>query len=91
MSFRRRSWNSWNIAGYVENRDQSRIIAKALAQALLIRTHALIAIDVEANGNSSILAELVDSFAEQAIIDWPSMRSNVVFPDANDCDWLCFA
>jgi len=57
----------------------------------LIRAYALIAIDVKANSKSTILAELVNSLAEQSIINWESVIADVGFLDANNCDWLCCA
>lgn len=72
--------------GHIEDRNQAGIAAGLLAQALLARTHPFVAVEVQANGAGTLLAELADGIAEQAVIDRPAVEADVLLADADQRD-----
>ena len=72
--------------GQIEDRNQPGIAAGLLAQALLARTHPLVAVEVEADGAGTLLAQLADGIAEQAVIDRPAIDADVLLADADQRD-----
>ena len=82
--WRPRDWS--NARSNVEDRHQRWFVLKAIAQALLIWSHAFVPVDVETDDVDTAAIEPVKGIAEQSVVNWPAKTLNVAFFDTDECD-----